>query len=119
MATTMIRESIKVKKHEVPVFDIFYTISNTEPLDYNTYKQHLEELNKISPFMNFFQTGLHRVKRDPIMSNGRNRTANKLHLDFIPFAQLDIRVLEIAGKNEYFISTIHDNRYKNCKRGVP
>jgi len=53
------------------------------------------------------------------MSNGKNKTTTKLHLDFIPFEQVDIRVLEIEGKNEYLVSTIQDNRYDNCKKGVP
>jgi hypothetical protein len=53
------------------------------------------------------------------MSNGKNKATTKLHLDFIPFEQLDIRVLEIGGKHEYFVSTIQDNRYNSCKKGVP
>ena len=54
--------------------------------------------------MNFFHTGLHRVKRDPIMSNWKNKTTTKLHLDFIPFEQLDIRVLDklVEGMNMLF-----------------
>ena len=119
MATTMIRPCISIDKHKVRVFDIFEKVSQIKPLDYDSYKNHLEELNRISPFMNFLYTGLHRVKRDLIMSNGKNKTTTKLHLDFIPFEQLDIRVLEIGGKNEYFVSTIQDNRYNSCKKGVP
>ena len=81
MATAILRQSIKVKKHEVLVFCIFETVSKIEPLTYNEYKEHLQALNAISPFMNFFQTGLQRVKRDPIMSNGKNIKSKKLHLD--------------------------------------
>ena len=119
MATTMMRPCIRIDKHKVPVFDIFAKISQIKPLDYDSYKNHLEELNRISPFMNFFHTGLHRVQRDPLMSNRKNTATTKVHLDFIPFEPLDIRVLDIGGKNEYFVSTIQDNRYSSCKKGVP
>jgi hypothetical protein len=101
-----------------PVYNLFKAVQDTPPVSKEIYLELLPILNTISPFQTFLTTGLHQIKADEIIHSGFKTKSRKLHIDFIPFERLDIRVVELDGEIKYFVSSRADHRLKDPDRWI-